>query len=125
MTTPNTNVNVSGAGNWNLPFDPRMTSYSTIGTEDSRGQGPSNQVVDVQRGYIRTDERLLDSYGKDVGKQYLYFLYNPSGISTGYSMQMDAPSLAKLYAKGSGEADPLVTSLSQTLDFSLLFDRTY
>lgn len=120
MTTPN-----ARSGNSNLPFDPRMTSYSSIGTEDSRGQGPNNQIVDVLRGYIRTDERVLDSYRKDVGRQYLYFLYNPSGIITNYSMQMDQPQLAKLFNKGAGQADALVTSLSQTLEFSLLFDRTY
>jgi hypothetical protein len=40
-------------------------------------------------------------------------------------MQMDNPTLAKLFNKGAGQADPLITSLSQTLDFSLLFDRTY
>jgi hypothetical protein len=126
VTNPSNNW-LADSGNGNLPFDPKMTSYYTVGTEDSRGQGPSNQVVDVRRGYVRTDERLLDSYARAVGRQYLFFLFNPGGISTSYSMQAENPQMAKLFqASGSaGEATPLVTSLTQTLSFSLLFDRTY
>ncbi|MFI6495896.1 hypothetical protein [Nonomuraea typhae] len=120
----NTNVNLPGAGNWNLPFDTRLTTYGDIGTVDSRGRGNVDRTVRVQRGFVRTDPQGLDANGKKPELRYLYFLYNPATISTGYGTQWDAPTTALAMRNDAGEATPL-TQLQQTIDFSLLFDRTY
>ncbi|GAA2322265.1 hypothetical protein GCM10010149_89270 [Nonomuraea roseoviolacea subsp. roseoviolacea] len=119
----NTNVNLPGAGNWNLPFHPRLTTYGSLGTVDSRGQGMTGREVGVKRGYIRTNPRALDGDAARTPLRYLYFLYNPATISTNYSVQLDnGASAATMDADSSAR---YIGELSQTLNFSLLFDRTY
>lgn len=116
------NVNLPGAGNWNLPFDPRLTTYGSIGTVDSRGNGVTGREVALRRGYIRVDPLALDGYGNPQEPRWLYFLYNPASIPVSYNIQTDPQTVASVYGNSNGTPMGL---LDQSLNFSLLFDRTY
>lgn len=122
VTTPSHNVNVRGAGNWNLPFDRRITSYGGIGTMDSSGRGMNGREVSLRRGYIRTDTTAKNGWGENSPPRWLYFLYNPATLSTDYSMQTDPGAVVTAFNRSEGKYMGL---LSQYLNFSLLFDRTY
>ena len=126
--SPSKNINLPGAGNWNLPFHQNLIGYPSIGaipsTAGSTSIGAKNREVYVERGYIKSDPNAYTADQTKAPLRYLYFLYNPSTISTGYSMQTDAPTIALMLRKDNGQAQPL-TQLQQSLDFALLFDRTY
>ncbi|MEV4576022.1 hypothetical protein AB0K16_22520 [Nonomuraea jabiensis] len=122
VESPNQNVNVPGAGNWNLPFDPRLVTYGGIGTVDSRGNGMNGREVALRRGYIRTDTQAKNGWGENTPNRWLYFLYNPATIATNYSMQDDPGAVITAFNNSQGKYMGLLT---QSLDFSLLFDRTY
>lgn len=122
------NINLPSVQNSNLPFDPRITTYQPVGTPDRNGS-VNDREVDVLRGFIRTDPSKLDGLNRKVQNRYLFFLYNPSTISTSYAVETSPAATAAvadaMSGSRQGEADILSAGLQQSLDFALLFDRTF
>lgn len=97
----------------NPPFDPRIDSWLRFGPE-----GAGN----LQRGFLVQDKEYWQGTGQKKGYS-CNFLYNPSVISVTYETNMNVlPSDAQ--TEGQNAAQALISSM-QSIEFALLFDRTY
>lgn len=92
-------------------FDPRIY---TLAKPLSGGSGV------IQRGYMIWD-KPLPGY---TGKAAIHYLYNPSTVSSDYSIA-DATAQAALNFPNPGDTAMLAIPLSQTVSWTLMFDRTF
>jgi hypothetical protein len=79
----------------------------------------------LRRGYMVWDTQPHPPRGytaKDAQSAVVQFLYNPSEISASYSIQFYG---AAIQFPNVNDTATLRTGLSQTVNFTLLFDRTY
>jgi hypothetical protein len=95
----------------NPAFDPRVYNVSFL-TTSAKGKG-------LTRGRIL---QATGAVGAAGGKRYgCNFLYNPSAVQAQHGVDTNiVPSTNPNDASG-----PLIVPLQQTVNFSLLFDRTY
>jgi hypothetical protein len=103
----------------NPAFDARTGARGAV---DSKGNFILSSRAKLRRGYIMSADK-----GND-GKRYLLnFQYNPTSFSHSASLQADIPVLGADDG-GSGQGGnwtAFVANSGQSVDFSLLFDRTY
>lgn len=103
----------------NPPFDSRTGRRGGV---DSTGKFIMMTRDMLKRGYMITDVA-----GQNSRRYALNFQYNPTSFAHSASLQADIPSLGTEDG-GSGQgADwtAFVANSGQSVDFSLLFDRTY
>lgn len=74
----------------------------------------------IQRGFMVWEQAI----GGYSGKARVNFLYNPSTISADYAMSNGSVASSYLFPTGFNNVN-LRVPLNQTVEFSLLFDRTY
>lgn len=99
-------------------FDQRITKLSSpVG---------NSGVTKLQRGYMVWDQSqsFPPGYDKGGGPAVVLFLYNPSSIQTSYQIQTSAANAATMYPLSSDSAQ-LRVPLSQQVEFTILFDRTF
>lgn len=97
------------------PFDQRIYSLSW--------PVPGQNNGGLTRGYM-TWHKPPPGYPKNTQGQ-IRFLYNPSTVSTSYSLMTDGSSLAALMTRNAGDrANPLLP-INQSTTFALLYDRTF
>lgn len=77
----------------------------------------------LQRGYMQWDTSNLPT-GYDSAAQ-VNFLYNPSTVTASYSLVPDTSVQAAMLFPSSNSTTDLRVPLSQTVEWSLLFDRTF
>jgi hypothetical protein len=94
------------------PFDPRIQRLI---------DPASGEPLALQRGYMVWDKPYPPGYGAAA---VVKFLYNPSTVNTTYVLQ-DSNAQSALNYPNAGDTAALVIPLSQQVEFSLLFDRTY
>ena len=96
------------------PFDKRLRTlaYPLTG-------GPAGGTT-LQAGYLIWD-KPLPGYSQRAVVQYLY---NPSTVSSDYNIA-DASAQAALNFPNAGDSGMLAIPLSQTAQWSLMFDRTF
>ncbi len=75
----------------------------------------------VQRGYMIWASPGLPGYS---GLATVHYLYNPSTVSSDYNIA-DASAQASLNFPNPGDSAMLAIPLSQTVQWSLMFDRTF
>lgn len=95
------------------PFDKRITTRAF-----PLNGGPGGQYL--QSGYMIWD-KPLPGYG---GLAVIRYLYNPSTVSSDYNIA-DASAQASLNFPNPGDTANLAIPLSQTAQWSLMFDRTF
>jgi len=78
------------------------------------------QYGTIQRGFMVWEK----AWGPYSGKAMVNFLYNPSSVEADYSMSNGGVASAYLFPTAFNDVD-LRVPLNQTVEFSLLFDRTY
>jgi hypothetical protein len=83
-------------------------------------QGPQDTPVGITRGYMR-QYQPLPGYG---AKSVIHYQYNPSTVSSDYNLA-DASAQASLNFPNSGDTAQLAIPLSQTVSWTLMYDRTY
>lgn len=96
-------------------FDSRLYTMAYPLTGNGAGQ--------IQRGYMIWD----GSEGVPLGYNGLasvHYLYNPSTVSSDYNIA-DASAQASLNFPNPGDAAMLAIPLSQTVQWSVMFDRTF
>ena len=75
----------------------------------------------LRRGYMIWDKsQMPPGYGTAA---QVNFLYNPSEVSASYTMQYAASATQQF--RNPGDSANLVVPMQQTVNFTLLFDRTY
>ena len=94
-------------------FDKRLTTKVFPLTGDGGGEY-------LQTGYMIWD-KPLPGYGSRATIQYLY---NPSTVSSDYNIA-DASAQAALNFPNAGDTAMLAIPLSQTAQWTLMFDRTF
>jgi hypothetical protein len=94
-------------------FDPRIYQMAFPLTGATAGT--------IQRGYMIWASPGLPGYS---GLATVHYLYNPSTVSSDYNMA-DASAQASLNFPNPGDSAQLAIPLSQTVQWSLMFDRTY
>ncbi|WP_020142231.1 hypothetical protein [Terracoccus sp. 273MFTsu3.1] len=101
----------------NPPFDSRTGSRGAV---DSTGKFIQSSREKLKRGYIITDKP------SSLGKRYLLnFQYNPTSFSHSASLQTDMSALGVDTNGKDVDWASFMASTGQSVDFSLLFDRTY
>lgn len=103
---------VQGITILNPPFDKRILKYNTL----------SSTSINMSRGYMVTQKMLTDDTGSPpFSGARINFLYNPSTISVTYG-----PVLGAIPSGGGDGGNPIgAVGIMGTIDFDLLFDRTY
>ena len=76
----------------------------------------------IQRGYMIWAAPGLPAYGGALAT--VHYLYNPSTVSADYNIA-DASAQASLNFPNPGDSAMLAIPLSQTVQWSLMFDRTF
>lgn len=94
-------------------FDPRIYTMAFPLTGEAAGV--------IQRGYMIWASPGLPGYS---GLASVHYLYNPSTVSSDYSIA-DASAQASLNFPNPGDSAMLAIPLSQTAQWSLMFDRTF
>ena len=99
----------------NPKFDPRIRNIH--GVAEISDSNSKSQRSTLFRGYMESVHKVNGAYRR------LYFLYNPSGLSWNGNVETDTIG-------DNTVMDPLdiggfLMPMSQTVAFSLLFDRTY
>lgn len=108
-------VNQPGSGIWENNFDPRIRNIPTYLPGESAGTG-----YGLKHGYLVT----AFPKGKS-GKFYmLNFLYNPSQVVVSHSIDASNQVMPAYTRSDQDSGTPLVAA-GGTLQFSLLFDRSY
>jgi hypothetical protein len=102
------------------PFDPRMTAHSyPLGTGTN----------EYTRGFLQWDTSQGTPGGSYDPKDpaYVWFLYNPSTISTSYQMADGQAQGALNYSntQGATNSSGLLIPIQQQTSFTIMFDRTY
>ena len=98
------------------PFDNRIYSL-TFPIASQRAGG-------LTRGYMAWHE-VPPGYNKRTQQGQVRFLYNPSTVSTSYSLMTDKSGLAAMeFRTVSDRANPLIP-INQSTSFDLLYDRTF
>lgn len=123
-SAPAPRVNPTPIGGYyvtNPPFDRRI---GTRGAVDKNGKFITTTRSAVRRGYMVTDKPGSN------GKRYMVnFQYNPTSFSHAASVQAEIPYLHPTGDDGgSGQGSGVMAFIAdsgQSVDFSLLFDRTY
>lgn len=103
----------------NPPFDSRTGRRGGV---DSTGKFIMMTRDMLKRGYMITDVE-----GQNGRRYALNFQYNPTSFAHSASLQADIPTLGTEDG-GSGQGkdwSAFVANSGQSVDFSLLFDRTY
>lgn len=97
------------------PFDPRIQTLAfPLG---------GNQYGSLQRGYMVWDNtQLLTGYSAAA---QMNFLFNPSTVTASYSLIPDTSVQAAMMFPTAYNNTDLRVPLSQTVEWSLLFDRTF
>ncbi|MFF8283346.1 hypothetical protein ACF06W_11555 [Streptomyces albus] len=109
-------VNLPGKGTWENTFDPRIRSIPSY-LPDEKGTS-----FGLMRGYMVT---AFPKGGKKKNRFYmLNFLYNPSTVSVNHSADAANQVMPPYVRSDLDEGTPLVAA-GGTLNFALLFDRTY
>jgi hypothetical protein len=93
------------------PFDKRLTTLAYPLT---------GEMGVLQAGYMIWDKPLPGYSGRAVVR----YLYNPSTVSADYNIA-DASAQASLNFPNPGDSAMLAIPLSQTAQWSLMFDRTF
>jgi hypothetical protein len=93
-------------------FDPRIKTL--------RFPLTGGQYGTIQRGFM-VWEKPVAGYS---GNAYVQFLYNPSTVTADYYTSNSSTASAYLFPTGFDQTN-LTVPLNQSVEFSLLFDRTY
>lgn len=97
------------------PFDPRIQTL--------KFPFGGNEFGTLQRGYMTWDQtQLLTGYSSAAK---LNFLFNPSTVTASYSLVPDTSVQAAMMFPTAYDKTDLRVPLSQTVEWSLLFDRTF
>ena len=103
-------------------FDTRMRSIS-----DPLNSGGS--PVAFSRGFMVWDVSYASSFGAGYNGSnalpYVNFLFNPSTVQASYQLSNTAAQAADMYGISSSGASVAYVSLQQTMEFTIMFDRTY
>jgi hypothetical protein len=104
-------------------FAPQLTALPTP-------IGSSNQVGNIQRGYMIWDQPMTASYGTSGGplgdgRDMINFLFNPSTVTSDYSVGNVSLQGAMLYQVPGDNGNLLSPLLQQTVTWQLYFDRTF
>jgi len=97
----------------NPPFDPRIRGIFGVAKDDSFTDLGST----LFRGRIQSKEKVNGYY------RQLNFLYNPSGLE--WHGEVDTNVIGDSQVMDAGDVSTFLMPMSQTISFSLLFDRTY
>jgi len=97
----------------NPPFDPRIRAIPGVAVNNPLAEGGNT----LFRGRIEAKEKVNGFYRR------LNFLYNPSGIQWQGSVLTD--TIGDTQVQSALDASIWMMPMSQTVSFSLLFDRTY
>ncbi|MFE5853214.1 hypothetical protein ACFQ61_08330 [Streptomyces sp. NPDC056500] len=110
-------VNLPGKGIWENNFDPRIRSIP------SYLPGETGSSFGLMRGYMVT-AFPKGNQSKNNRFYILNFLYNPSTINVGHSIDASNQIMPRYTASDEDSGVPLIAA-GGTLNFALLFDRTY
>lgn len=112
----------------NPPFHPNILAVGgankTInppGRKDDYNPGAGTK--NFHRGVLSAGADIIDGW-KDHYQYKVNFLYNPSTIQETRSLDVNNGQLPS-YARSTDDPGTYATSLNTTINFSLLFDRTY
>jgi len=97
----------------NPPFDPRIRAIPGVAINNPLAEGGNT----LFRGRIESKGKVNGFYRR------LNFLYNPSGIQ--WSGNVDTDTIGDQAGMDPLDAGTFMMPMSQTVSFSLLFDRTY
>lgn len=97
----------------NPPFDPRIRHIPGVAVNNPMAEGGST----LFRGRIESKGKVNGFYRR------LNFLYNPSGIQ--WSGNVDTDTIGDQSVQDPLDVGTFMMPMSQTVSFSLLFDRTY
>jgi hypothetical protein len=117
-TNPGMGINPSNGSDYisyveNPPFDPRIRQIPGVALNDPYSVGGNT----LFRGRIETRDKVNGYYRR------LNFLYNPSGIQ--WQGNVDTNTIGDSSVMDPNDASSWLMPMSQTVAFSLLFDRTY
>ena len=107
MTTPNVPFYTQP------PFSPNLTTLAYPLSE--------NVSATLGRGYMIWDPPYIPGYGQPA---MINYLYNPSTVSADYNVA-DASAQQSLNFPNPGDSSILAIPLSQTAQWTLMFDRTF
>jgi hypothetical protein len=102
----------------NGAFDPRITSIPTW-IYAGPGSGGGTYQASLTRGWIITDKAVKGS------RYRCNFLYNPSVVTVSHSINTNVLADQNAIDPNDVSAGTAILPLSQTVQFDLLFDRTY
>ncbi len=97
------------------PFDGRLTRNMAFPLTGGQGGGTA-----IQMGYMIWDKPMPGYSDRAV----ISYLYNPSTVSSDFAMS-DASAQAALNFPNAGDTAMLAIPISQTAQWSLMFDRTF
>ncbi len=97
----------------NPPFDPRIRQIPGVALNDPYSVGGNT----LFRGRLETRDKVNGYYRR------LNFLYNPSGIQ--WQGSVDTNTIGDSSVMDPNDSSKFLMPMSQTVSFSLLFDRTY
>lgn len=107
-------------------FDPRILQLPLIGDTQQRDSGTlfPLEITNLRRGYIKQDKSYYS--GANAPVYACAFLYNPSTIEITYAIDSSATNLTvPQYYRNPQDNGVYLIGLATTVNFSLLFDRTY
>lgn len=106
----------------NPPFHPNILNIGGSNASINPGVNSAIGSKGLRRGFIQT-ANFLPSAGQPAGYR-VNFLYNPSTIYESRTLDINNQVLPS-YARNPGDPSNYNTALNTTIEFSLLFDRTF
>lgn len=107
-------------------FDPRILNLPLIGNIVTKAQGTlfPQVLTSLRRGYVKQDRSAFK--GPHAPVYACKFLYNPSEVEISHGIDPSAASLTlPQYQRNPDDTSTYLVGLQSTVNFSLLFDRTY